>query len=190
MKILYLHGSNSAGFGSKVNYLREAFGAENVIALNCPHDPAKAIQLLEFLVKNLKKTKDFYLFGSSQGGYFAIYLSYKYRVPAILVNPQTKAGEPPKEIGKEVENFKTGEKYIYKEEYYEFLKKIELKRENIEKIKDKLFIYLDEDDDVINGKETAKYFEGFYVRLYPGGDHFFQHMENLIDDLKNNLKLK
>ena len=187
MKVIYIHGFNSAGYGDKVNRLKEFFGAKNVIAPTLPYDTKEAIEQLEFLVSNLKNVEPLLLVGTSLGGAYTIYLSYKFDVQGVVINPTIKPYEDLKsQIGKQV-NYKTGEEYIFTEEHVEFLKNIQLPKEEIAKIKDKLYIYLDEEDELLDSKETKKFFEeiGVYVKMYPGGDHRFRHMNELLEDLKN-----
>ena len=55
----------------------------------------------------------------------------------------------------------------------------------LKEIKEKLFIYMDEDDEVLDSKKTAEVFKDFYVKLFKGGNHSFAHMPELIADFKN-----
>ena len=189
MKIIYIHGFNSAGYGEKINHLREAFGDENVITPTLPSNPEKAIKLLEYLVEKMKDD-DLYLVGTSLGGYYAMYLTHKYNVPSIIINPAIKVYESLKdEVGTQT-NYKTNEVYEFKKEYLDYLKSIEVPKAELKKVKDKIYVYLDEDDELLDSKETANFFKDFYVKMYPGGNHRFTHMKELIEDMKNNILVK
>ncbi len=189
MKIIYIHGFNSAGYGDKINHLREAFGDENVITPTLPPNPEKAIKLLEYLVEKMKDD-GLYLVGTSLGGYYAMYLTYKYNVPSIIINPAIKVYESLKdEVGTQT-NYKTNEVYEFKKEYLDYLKSIEVPKSELEKVKDKIFVYLDEGDELLDSKETANFFKDFYVKMYPDGNHRFTHMKELIEDMKNNILVK
>ncbi|RUM60683.1 MAG: esterase, partial [Persephonella sp.] len=89
MKVMYIHGFNSAGYGNKINKLKEAFGDENVIALTLPYNPAKAIKLLEFLIEAIREKDNLILVGTSLGGFYGLYLGAKYKIPSVLINPST-----------------------------------------------------------------------------------------------------
>ena len=183
MKILFIHGFNSAGFGDKVNHLRKGFGDENIINPTLPPSPQKAIKLLELLVKNLKDD-DFCIAGTSLGGYYAIHLAHKFNVKAILINPALKAYElMDVHIGKQV-NYKTAEEYNFKKSYLKELQKMDVPFENFKNMKDNLYIYLDEDDELLDSKKTAKTFKGLHVKMFKGGTHRFEHMEELIADFQ------
>ncbi|WP_457624022.1 YqiA/YcfP family alpha/beta fold hydrolase [Persephonella sp.] len=190
MKVIYIHGFNSAGYGDKVDKLKDHFGMENVISINLPYDPEKAISLLEFLIRNIKNEEPLLLVGTSLGGAYTLYLSYKFDIPGVVINPSVKPSEDLKDqIGKQV-NYKTQEEYEFTEEHVRWLKKIEVPVEELQKIKDRLYIYLDEEDELLDSRKTAEYFRGFYVKLFPGGDHRFQHMDELLEDLKNKREVR
>jgi predicted esterase YcpF (UPF0227 family) len=84
-------------------------------------------------------------------------------------------------------NLKSKEVYDYKREYSEFLQKLEIDKEKIKRFQDKIFIYIDEGDVVLNWRKTVEFFDGFYLRTFSGGSHYFEHMKDLTDDLKNNV---
>lgn len=182
MKILYIHGFNSAGYGDKINYLKEAFGDENVIAPTLPYKPDKAIKLLEFLTQAIKDKDKLYIFGTSLGGFYALYLSDKFNVKSVLINPSI---DPYNSLKKQVgpqKNFKTDEEYYFSQENLESLKNFYVK--DLDKLKNIVYIYLDEEDELLDSKKTADYFKNFHVVMYPGGNHRFTHMKELIEDFK------
>ncbi len=189
MRFLYIHGFNSAGYGEKVNYLRKAFGDENVIAVNLPYNPEKAVKLLEYLVKNLKE-EPLILVGSSLGGFYAVYLSYKYGNISVLINPAVDAHIILRsEIGHQ-KNYKTDEEYEFTEENVRSLEKFYIPVEKLENMKDRIYVYLDENDEVLDSRKTAEYFKDFNVKIFPGGDHSFKHMPELIDHLRTILNME
>jgi predicted esterase YcpF (UPF0227 family) len=182
---LYIHGFNSAGFGTKVNWLRKFFG--NVINPNLPLDTKKAVDMLEYLSRNLKND-DIYsliLVGSSLGGYYALHLANKFDIPAILINPLVRTSEQDWPTEFELQNLKTEEIFVYRREYSLFLKEIEVKPADIHRLKERIFIFIDKGDDVIDWRKSEEIFEGFYFKKYDEGSHFFDHMKDLIEDLKD-----
>ncbi|MHA1898753.1 MAG: YqiA/YcfP family alpha/beta fold hydrolase, partial [Promethearchaeota archaeon] len=154
-KIIYLHGFNSAAFGRKYDALTETFGEENVFGINQPTSPIATIKLFSFLIESLlQKNTNLWLFGSSQGAFFARYFTYKYGVPSILVNPMIYPDTIKEYINTEMENFKTHKKYVYKKEWSEFLKSLAIKKEQISKFKDRIFIFVDEGDELLDHSQT------------------------------------
>ncbi len=189
MKILYIHGFNSAGYGEKINHLKKAFGDENVIAPTLPYDPEKAMKQLEFLTDAIKDKDKLIVVGTSLGGFYAAYLAYKYKVPAVLINPSIDPYNSLKDQIGPQKNYKSDEEYIFTREHLESLKNYYVPEDRLKDIKNLLFVYLDEDDELLDSKKTKEFFEkhGVYVKMYPGGNHRFKHMPQLIDDLKGRL---
>lgn len=186
MKILYIHGFNSAGYGEKVNHLREVFKPRNVISPTLHYDPEEAISQLEFLTDAIKEKDNLFVFGTSLGGFYALYLTEKFKVPSVLINPSI---DPYTSLQKQLgpqKNFKTEEEYIFTQEHLEKLKNYYVK--DLKSLKDLVYVYLDEKDELLDSKETAKYFEGFHVVVYPDGNHRFTHMKELIEDFKKILE--
>ncbi len=191
MKIIYIHGFNSAGYGNKINKLKDAFGDENVIALTLPYNPEKAIKLLEFLTEIIKEKDNLILVGTSLGGFYGLYLGAKYKIPSVLINPSTDPYNSLKEqVGKQ-KNYKTDEEYEFSYKDLESLKKYYLSERKIEEAKPYIYVYLDEEDELLDSRKTKEFFEkfGIYVKMYPNGDHRFQHIDDLIKDLKKKLNL-
>ncbi len=189
MKILYIHGFNSAGYGEKINHLKKAFGDENVISPTLSYDPEKAMKQLEFLTDAIKDKDDLIIVGTSLGGFYAAYLAYKYKVLAVLINPSI---DPYTSLSSQVghqKNYKSDEEYEFTKQHLESLKKYYVPEEKLKEIKDLIFVYLDEEDELLDSKKTKDYYEkhGIYVKMYPGGNHRFTHMPELIEDLKQKI---
>lgn len=98
-----------------------------------------------------------------------------------------RAGSPISESRIRLINLKTKESYDYKKEYSEFLQKLEIDKEKIKRFQDKIFIYIDEGDTVLDWRKTVEFFDGFYIKRFPHGSHYFEHMKDLTDDLKINV---
>lgn len=186
MKVLYIHGFNSAGYGDKINYLKRAFGPRNIISPTLDYDPREAVYQLEFLTQAIKEKDRLYIVGTSLGGFYALFLSSKYRVPSVLINPSIDPYNSLKnQVGHQT-NFKTQESYTFTQEHLESLRSFYV--DNLELLKDLVYVYLDEDDELLDSRKTAEYFNGFYVVVYPGGNHRFTHMQELIEDFKRILQ--
>ena len=185
MKVLYIHGFNSAGYGEKINHLKKYFGDENVIAPTLPYDPRKAIKQLEFLVEAIKNKDKLLLVGTSLGGFYALYLANKYKVPAVLINPSIDPYTSLKsQVGPQI-NYKSNEEYIFTQQHLDSLKDYYVPEDKQKEIKDLVFVYLDEDDELLDSKKTAEYFKGkgIYTKMFPEGNHRFTHMPELLEDL-------
>ena len=126
--ILYLHGFNSSPLSVKAQKTKE-FLAKFLpeVKFHCPQlatSPKQAIDQLEQVIqkKGVNNLSQWYLIGSSLGGYFATFLSQKYQVPAVLINPAVKPYQLLEEyIGKQVNPY-TGEVYYIESKYINDLK--------------------------------------------------------------------
>ena len=85
--ILYLHGFGSSGMGNKASALRTLLNDQTFIAPSLSYVPELAIGTLCELIEAFQKHEKVYLIGSSLGGYYSLYLSEKYNIPAVLINP-------------------------------------------------------------------------------------------------------
>lgn len=185
MKALYIHGFNSAGFGGKVDDFRRAMGAQDVISPNLPTQPQAALALLNDLVKALKPTGVF-LVGSSLGGYYCLRLALEHQVKAVLINPALKDVAPGLRsyLGTQT-NYKTGEVYQWTESDLAALQTMQLNDADWPELKPWVRAYLDQDDELLPAIRHAEFLKtyGIYTQLYPGGNHQFAHMPELLDDV-------
>ncbi|MCX6162912.1 MAG: esterase, partial [Ignavibacteriae bacterium] len=106
--ILYIHGFASSGNATKAGILKEYMqGREDVLSPDLPYAPEEAIKLLESIIDGAEE--DVTVFGSSLGGFYALYLASKYDVKISLINPAVYAHRGLKSyIGKNT-NYSTGE---------------------------------------------------------------------------------
>ncbi len=98
--IIYIHGFGSSGQGTKAKQFREYFASigEPFIAPSLSYVPELAISTLEELINTYD---DVTFMGSSLGGYYGIYLSQKYDVRCVLINPSTQPTETLRAISEE-----------------------------------------------------------------------------------------
>ena len=89
--IIYIHGFGSSAQGFKAKQFREYFTnkGERFIAPSLSYVPQLAISTLEDIIENCGS--DVKLIGSSLGGFYALYLSEKYNLKAVLINPAVHA---------------------------------------------------------------------------------------------------
>jgi predicted esterase YcpF (UPF0227 family) len=186
MKCIYVHGFNSAGFGPKVDAWRQAFGADSVINPTLPSQPEAAVQLLSYLTERLL-APDLCLMGSSLGGFYSLQMARRFPVRAVLINPAIKGLAQGLAYAQGAQtNYKTGESYDFRAEDLQALDAMELSEAEFAAIAPRLAVFMDADDEVLPTARTAEYLRAFgaYVKVYPGGNHHFQHMPEMIADLR------
>jgi len=179
--ILYLHGLNSAGTAGKATTLRESLAPMPVITPTYPaHRPKQAVAELNQLIEGLiRKTSKLIIVGSSMGGFYGQYLARQFPVTQlILINPALKPWELLHQREGEQQNFVTGERYLLTLEDIQQTRNYEIKTVN-DGIATTLF--LDKGDETIDYQVAVNiYRDSAELMIFEGGDHRFQHMEELV----------
>lgn len=91
--LLYIHGFNSSPQSEKATRLKtwveKHYPHINVLVPQLPNFPAQAEKMLNDLVLQHQHGR-LGLVGSSLGGYFSIWFSERYQLPAVVVNPAVR----------------------------------------------------------------------------------------------------
>lgn len=186
-KFFFIHGLASAGYGEKVEALKDHFGSPNILAINFPINPHASKELLLFLAPVLKEN-NVIVVGSSLGGFYAAWLSYHFHLDAVLINPALDAHLLLEVYHDQtLQNFKTQEKYLFTKEDSKSLSEWYVSPQELLASKKHIHIYLDEDDEVLDSRKTALEYQNFYVKTYPKGNHSFTHMKECLADVKEKL---
>lgn len=181
--ILFIHGFASAGFGAKPTALHKKFGAACVLSPNFPIDTQAAIAQLVFLSPLLRQNNSLVV-GSSLGGFYAAWLSYTFGLQAVLINPALEAHILLREYhNQNIKNFKTNEEYFFSDKDTEALQKLYIPPWQLADAKQRLYFFLDKEDELLDSLQTAHLYKDFALTLYEGGNHSFAHMQELTDEL-------
>ncbi|QMW13887.1 MULTISPECIES: YqiA/YcfP family alpha/beta fold hydrolase [Pseudoalteromonas] len=181
-RVIYIHGFNS----SEKSYKAVRFGehmAQFDVDYQVPrltHEPLHAMLQLEQLI-----TADTVLLGSSLGGFYATYLSQRYGLPAVLINPAVR----PFEL---LDNLLGPNYNPYQNVHYELDKRHmdALRSLYLAQIKTPSLLYLLQQtgDEVLPYQEAVKYYSQCKQRVEFGGDHSFigfeQTFASIVDFLK------
>lgn len=186
MRILYLHGLNSAGTAGKAITLRESLTPIPVISPTYPaHRPKQAVAELSQLLEELvSKEPELVIVGSSMGGFYGQYLARQFPIARLMIiNPALKPWELLHQREGEQQNFVTGEHYILTAEDIEQTRCYEITAVN-DGIPTTLF--LDKGDETIDYRVAADmYHDSGELLIFEGGDHRFQHMQEVITYIQN-----
>lgn len=184
MKVLYIHGFNSAGYGDKCNALRAEFGTGNVVNPTLPYAPAAAMEVLDWLVSRLND-EHFFILGSSLGGFYALNLALRYPVKTVLVNPALMQVSTGLAYAKEIQhNCRTDEDFSFSEADIAALDALEI--QDWSAFKGPVRAYIDADDELLPAHKHADFLQtqGIPVTLFEGGDHRFQHIAETLTDVR------
>lgn len=184
----YLHGFLSSGHSVKANWLEQKFTAlskgsqptETRYELLRPTYPQLHPQLSidflrSFLDETLKQTEQACLIGSSLGGFYARFLAQEYQLPYVMINPALDPVSLLSDFQGEFTNPNTGETLHVDMIYANDLKRLYIDDETAPGL-----LLLDRGDEVIAYEETLTRFnsdDDHPIRLYDGGDHAFQHLD-------------
>lgn len=179
--ILFLHGFASSGSATKATALKEFVNNKTkFVSPDLPVEPYKALELIDSLLENAGD--DSVIFGSSLGGFYALYAGIKHNTHIVLINPAVEPQIDLKSVVGLNTNYQTGEQFEFKEEYveqlFEIYKKIDLKYLR----REKLVLMLAENDDLLDYRRAMKYFKGEYGKLIfekEAGHSFTKFAENL-----------
>ena len=186
--ILYIHGFNSSPQSHKAlvtkAYIHQYFPNVKFYSPQIASTPKKAIQqLTSFFEQN--PDESWCLIGSSLGGYFSTYLSEKYNVKAVLINPAIKPYELLKDyIGKQVNPY-TNEEYKVENAYLEDLVAIEQQKI----VKNNYLVMVQTGDEVLNYQQAVDKFQHSLLIVQSGGDHSFINYKDMLPTITDFLQL-
>lgn len=181
-RVIYIHGFNSSQKSYKAvrfGELMANYGVDYCVP-NLNHEPLQAIIKLEQLI-----TPNTVLLGSSLGGFFATYLSQRYQIPAVVINPAVAPYTLLQPL--------LGPNYNPYQDYYYDLNNSHinaLKALAIDKLKHPELLYLLQQtgDEVLNFQHAVNYYSQCKQLVEFGGDHSYTGFEstfaNIVDFLK------
>ncbi len=181
---LYIHGFSSHGYGGKAKMLRAYFAdkEEDLIAPSLSYVPELAMQTLEELISVCPDVK---LIGSSLGGYYALYLSQKYGLKTVLINPAMYSYKTLGRMLGQAPNFYDGSLFEWRESHLEMLKRYETEMKD----QSKILLMVQKGDDVLDYREAVEKLPEAEMIVEEGGDHSFvrveQHFETMERFLNN-----
>lgn len=181
MRIIYLHGFASAGNGAKAQALGERFGREQVLSPDLPVDPREVATLLDRTLEPLA-ADGAVLVGTSLGGFYADYMSQRWKVPCVLVNPSTT---PSQTLGRRTgwhTNLVTGVRFELLPEYARTWAKMEM--ELVDRRDGCLVnLFLAEDDAVLPYGTALQHIRNpAFSCVTPDGGHRYETHWDLVMD--------
>jgi uncharacterized protein len=163
--VIFLHGFASSGNATKAELLKkycsENYANQKLISPDLPVEPNMAIETIKDILK--PADKDTIIFGSSLGGYYALWAGVNFNTNIVLVNPAVEPYIDLKNVIGMNKNYKTGEDFEFKEEYIAQLRNLTVDKGKLQK--EKIVLMLAEDDDLLDYNRTLKYFGDEYGRL-------------------------
>jgi predicted esterase YcpF (UPF0227 family) len=182
---IFIHGFGSSGRGGKSKLFREYFKSidKPFIAPSLSYVPRLAISTLEELIESYDEVN---LIGSSLGGYYALYLSEKYGLKTVLINPATKSAKTLKRavsLTGYAPNFYDNSSFEWTELHLKMLE--EYNTGVIES--DKYFLLLQKGDDLLDYRDAVAKVPNASMIIEEEGTHQFEgiekHFERIVEFL-------
>jgi len=193
--VLYIHGFNSSPLSMKAkqtrHYLAQNFPQVNFVCPQLANSPNDAIAQCRQIIQRNEMNNQWYLIGSSLGGYFSNDLSNQFNVPAVLINPAVKPFELLTDyIGEQINPY-THEVYQVSEHHIDELKAMEQKPPSIDGCqKNNYLVMVQTDDEVLNYQHAVKKYQHCRLIVEQGGDHSFVGFEQHLPTIANFFQLE
>jgi predicted esterase YcpF (UPF0227 family) len=179
--IVYIHGFNSSPSSTKSGQLRAwlaGLGRESEFA--CPalsHWPAEAMAQLEAQIRDIEPGS-VTLVGSSLGGFYAAWLTEKYGVRSVLVNPAITPDEGLRSYLGPQKNLYTGEAYELTEEHLAQMAAYRVHRP----LRTGCYLLMHTTgDELLDWRVAVDHFSGCRQIVVQGSDHGFREFEHYLD---------
>ncbi|SIO27936.1 esterase YqiA [Salinivibrio sp. ES.052] len=182
--LLYLHGFNSSPQSLKAKqmseYCRRYRPDIEVLVPQLPSHPEPTINVLTELVESYTPTHQLGLVGSSLGGFLATWLSERYRLPAVLVNPAVRPYELLQDYVGEQVNPYTQEHYHLDAADIRALRDLYVPTLSDP---DRFWLLQQEGDEVLDYRQAVETFSASKQTVEPNGDHSFMGFERYCADI-------
>jgi len=172
MRILYIHGFNTAGKQNPKTKLMKKLGTVKLITYN---SCGSATEIEESLSKDIASFNPDVIIGTSLGGYWSARMASKYSLMSVMINPSRNPQNTMAEhIGSHV-NYVTGEEATLTKENVESY-------DSIRNYTPDGIVLLDSGDEFFDSFKTRDDISDlFCVHIFDGGSHRFDHMKESLE---------
>lgn len=184
MALVYIHGFKSSPQSLKaqqtIQWFAEHCPHQKVYCPFLSHQPADAILQLESLLQSLlqpeqsKSAQTVGVVGSSLGGYYATWLSHRFGVKAVLINPAVKPYLLMQDYLGENANYHTGERFLLESHHVQQIRDLEV---TTPLVGSNYWVLLQTGDETLDYRQAQIYYRDCHLLVEQGGDHSFQHYD-------------
>jgi len=180
MHVIYLHGFCSSIQSLKAQQVKQYIDNHrnhSLFLVDLPHAPREAMRLLDAHISTLGDAH-WGLVGSSLGGYYATYLSEKYQVNAVLINPAVRAYSLLEAALGDNKNYHSDEVFALTVEHLTQLRELYVPTITSPQ---KLLLLTQTGDEVLNYQEGIEYYHQAKQVVIAGGNHGFDNYKNYLN---------
>jgi predicted esterase YcpF (UPF0227 family) len=179
--ILYIHGFNSSPASHKSNQLRERLQSlgrnAGFRSPALPHLPREAMAMLEREVQGIG-ADGLTLIGSSLGGFYATWLTEKYGMRSVLVNPAITPHEGLRAYLGPQKNLYTSEAYQLTEEHLRQLAGLYVPKPAR---LDRYLLMHTTGDELLDWRTAVDHYPGCRKIIVQGSDHGFREFGDYLE---------
>ncbi|EAR53940.1 hypothetical protein SKA34_18082 [Photobacterium sp. SKA34] len=176
--LIYLHGFNSSPQSLKAQQMAQYCAVHRpdikVVIPQLPSYPEEAQTYLEELILRFKDEYKIGLVGSSLGGYLCTWLSERFALPAVLINPAVKPYELLVDYLGPQQNPYSGENYVLVPQHMAQLQQLDVVTINAPQ---HFWVLLQEGDEVLDYRQSELKYAESKLTVEPNGDHSFVNFE-------------
>ena len=178
--IIYVHGFGGSGQGVKSRAFREYFKSINepFISPSLSYVPELAIKTLEELIESYENVT---LIGSSLGGFYSLYLSMKYDIKAVLLNPSTEPMITLNEYRGDAPSFYDESSFKWTMTHIEMLKSLEVQHTKQEL----LMLLVQKGDELLDYKKAVDALPHSKMIVQESGNHSFVGIEKYFGEINS-----
>lgn len=173
--LIYIHGYGSSGVSDKARHYQKLFEGEAFLTPTLSTESRLAVHTLENLIQTLSHHGKMGLIGSSLGGYFAIYLAHKYKLPAVLINPAIPPWDQ-QAVLDGVNRPNSSHSFSWQNEHLERLSSFRVASPS-QSLQKRLLLLQQLDDEVLDAKLALDYLPQAPQIVTSGGGHRFRGIE-------------
>jgi len=183
--ILYLHGFRSAPASHKAQALARRMAERGLTrdfwCEQLPHEPARAVALIEHAIDTARERfpqRMPTLVGSSLGGFYATHLAERHELAAVLVNPAVVAPISLEQWIGELDNFYTGERFMFTHEHVAQLRALDVPAITRP---ERYWLLVEQGDEVLDYRDAVEKYRGARQSVLEGGNHGFTRWDAYLD---------
>lgn len=173
--LIYIHGYGSNGLSDKARHYQKLFEHESFLTPSLSTESRLAVHTLENIIQAVGHHEKVGLIGSSLGGYFAIYLANKYKLPAVLINPAIPPWDQQSVLDGE-NRPNTPQSFSWQAVHLERLSAYRVESPS-QSLQQRLLLLQQLDDEVLDAKLTLDYLPQVPQIVTSGGGHRFRGIE-------------
>ena len=183
--LLYIHGFNSSPASFKANALKDALArlgrGDEFLCPALPHWPAKAMALLESILPQ-QNCDPLTIVGSSLGGFYGTYLTEKYGMRCVLLNPAIYPHDGLRTYLGPQKNLYTGEEYVLAEQRLNEMRALFVPQlRNL----DRYLLITATGDEVIDYRQGVERYADAEQIIIQGSDHGMRDFADYLDKILN-----